>query len=418
MTEILPRHVTGDVLASLADTPVVVVNGARQVGKSTLVARLPYPGTVRSVTMDSPSDRAAARRDPLAFLESHADTTVIDEVQLEPELFRAIKLEIDRDRRPGRFVLTGSSRLLSAPDMADSLVGRVEIHDLWPLSQAELAASPSSFIDRIPLGAPDLPDSTLTRSDLIARICAGGFPEAVRRDPRRRAGWFASYVTTTVQRVIRQLSDIDRAARIPQVLEICAARSGHEVNVTNLSSDLGIPARTLDGYLSLLSSAFLIHLIPSWSTRISGKVVRRPKMVLLDSGLAASLRGADEASLLDGRDGALGPLLETFVATEILKMVSWSASRPRVSHFRDRGGSEVDLVLEYPGRGVVALEVKATVTVKDEHFRGLRLLSDRLGDRFLFGAVLSLTPSVSSWGPRMAALPVDALWRTPPLRAG
>jgi hypothetical protein len=416
MTEIFPRHVAEDILASLEDTPVVVVNGARQVGKSTLVGALPYRGTTRSVTMESPSDRAAARRDPLAFLDSRVDTMVIDEVQLEPDLFRAIKLEVDRDRRPGRFVLTGSSRLLSAPDMADSLVGRVEIHDLWPLSQDELEASRSSFVDRIPGGAPELPDSTLTRGDLAARICAGGFPEAVRRDRRRRSGWFSSYVTTTVQRVIRQLSDIDRAARIPQVLELCAARSGQEVNVSNLSSDLGIPARTLDGYLSLLSSAFLVHLIPSWSTRISSKAVRRPKMILLDSGLAASLRGADEDSLRDGHDAALGPLLETFVAAEILKLASWSAARPRVSHFRDRGGAEVDLVLEYPGRGVVGLEVKATATVRDEHFRGLRLLADRLGERFLFGAVLSLTPHVSPWGPRMAALPVDSLWRTPPLR--
>jgi hypothetical protein len=191
---------------------------------------------------------------------------------------------------------------------------------------------------------------------------------------------------------------------------MCAARTGQELNVTNLSSDLGIPSRTLDGYLWLLSSAFLFHLVPSWSTRVTSKVIRRPKLILLDSGLAAHLRGVDEQSLLAG-DAAFGPLLETFVASEILKMSAWSESRPRVSHFRDRGGAEVDVLLEYPGRGVVGIEVKATATARDEHFRGLRLLSERLGDRFLYGAVLCLTRHAVPWGPRLAALPLDALWR-------
>lgn len=365
------------------------------------------------MTLDSAQERAAAQRDAAAYVARPVDTLVIDEAQLVPDLFRAIKVEVDQDRRPGRFVLTGSSRLLSAPDMADSLVGRTEIHDLWPLSQDELGGHRSSFVDRIVEGSVSLEESKVHRADIIARICVGGFPEVLHRDPRRRAGWYASYVTTTVERVIRQLSNVERTARVRQVLEICAARSGQELNVSNLSSDLGIPARTLDRYLWLLSTGFLIQLIPAWSSRVTGKIVRRPKMILLDTGLAAYLGGVDEKLLGQVETSALGPLLESFVAAEVLKMTSWSTSRPRVSHFRDRGGAEVDLILEYPGGKVVGLEVKSTSTVRDGHFRGLRLLADRLGDRFAFGAVLSLGPRPTPWGPRMAALPVDTLWTEP-----
>lgn len=289
---------------------------------------LPYRGTSAVVTLDDVASRESATLDPRAFLSRPVDTLVIDEVQLVPALFRAIKAEVDRDRRPGRFLLTGSSRLLTAPDMADALVGRVQTLELWPFSQGEIGGGRERFV-------------------------AGGFPEALRRSPARRREWLDAYVTTVTQSVIRDLAAIERLAELPRLLRLCAARTATELNVSALASDFGVPIRTTDGYLALLANAFLVHLLPAWSTNLN---------------------------------------------------------RPSLCHFRDRGGAEVDLVLEHPDGRIVALEVKATSTPRTSDLSGLRFLAERLGERFHFGVLLSTAPEATPFGPRMAALPVSAIW--------
>lgn len=407
---LLPRALTPRLREALADTPVVVLNGARQVGKTTLVRSLPFAGTSAFVTLDDVASREAAAFDPRAFLARGVDTLVIDEVQLVPELFRAIKAEVDRDRRPGRFLLTGSSRLLTAPDMADALVGRVEALELAPLSQGELAGRTDRFVDRL-FDAPQdlLRNGDSDRRALLERVVAGGFPEAVPRPPARRSAWMDAYVTTVTQSVIRDLASIERIAELPRLLRLCAARTAGELNLSRLANDFGVPLRTTDGYLALLGRAFLVHLLPAWSTNLSSKVVRRPKLVVADSGLAAHLIGADRTAL-ERPDGPFGPLLETFVVNELRKQTTWSAHRPSLFHFRDRGGPEVDLVLEHPDGRVVAVETKATSTPRASDLAGIRFLADRLGDRFHFGILLSAAPEATPFGPRMAALPVKALW--------
>ncbi len=407
----VPRWVQPCVVEALADTPVVVLNGARQVGKSTLVSRLTYPGTFEILTLDDEPTLRAARSDPRAFLDRPVDTLVIDEVQLEPRLFRAIKAEVDRDRRPGRFLLTGSSRLLSAPDMADALVGRVEIQELWPFSQDELAGEPSWVVDALfdePRGL--LRTSARTRRQLIDVVCAGGFPDPALRQPSRRAPWFASYARTSVEHVVGRRPGQERAGEIPRLLRLCAARTSQEIVLASLASELGMTARAVDGHLAQLADTFLIQLIPAWSTNLSSKVTRRPKLVMVDSGLAAHLVGATPSTLATP-DGPLGPLLETFVAMELRKQLTWARVPVGLSHFRDRGGAEVDLVLERGDGRVVGVEVKATSTPRSEDFRGLRLLEDRLGDRFAYGVVLCLAPEANPFGPKLAALPLDVLWR-------
>jgi hypothetical protein len=407
---ILPRAIRARVEQALADTPVVVINGARQVGKTTLVRSLPYQGESELVTLDDSASREAAETDPRAFVDRPVDTLVIDEAQLVPALFRAIKAEVDRDRRQGRFLLTGSSRLLAAPDMADALVGRVEMLELWPFSQGELAGTSDRFVDRLFDAPRELVRSgELNRRELIDRILAGGFPEAVRREPARRRAWFDGYVTTATQSVIRELAAIERLAELPRLLRLCAARTATELNVSAVASDFGVPARTTDGYLALLATAFLIHFVPAWSTNLSSKVVRRPKLVLADSGLAAHLVQAT-ATAVDRPHGPLGQLLETFVVNELRKQMTWSGQGPSLWHFRDRSGIEVDLVLEHPDGRIAGVEVKATSTPRAADLRGLRFLADRLGDRFHFGVLLSAAPEATPFGPRMAALPVSALW--------
>ena len=406
----LPRAIATRVEEALADTPVVVINGARQVGKTTLVRSLPYRGTSEIVTLDDAASRDAARFDPRAFLDRPVDTLVIDEVQLEPALFRAIKLEVDRDRRPGRFLLTGSSRLLAAPDIADALVGRVETLELWPFSQGEMAGARDRFVDRLFDAPTDLVQGgDLTRRDVIDRVLAGGFPEAVQRQPARRRRWFDAYSTIAMQSVVRELAAIERVAELPRLLRLCASRTAGELNVSAVASEFGVPARTTDGYIELLATAFLIHLVPAWSTRVSSKVVRRPKLMIADSGLAGHLVGATPSALDEPR-GPLGSLLETFVVNEIRKQLTWSVHRPSLWHFRDRGGAEVDLVLEHPDGRIAGIEVKATSTPRTAHLRGLRFLADRLGDRFHYGVLISAAPEATPFGPRMAALPVSTLW--------
>jgi uncharacterized protein len=408
--DLLARGAAEVIRAALTDTPVVVLNGPRQVGKTTLTRQLAYPGTVDFVTLDDETNRLAAQHDPRSFVQRPADTFVIDEAQLEPALFRAIKAEVDRDRRPGRFLLTGSSRLLSAPDMAASLVGRVETIDLWPFSQGELAGVADQFVDRLFDDPVDLIRNRSTdRSDIVDRILTGGYPEIVRRQPARRRSWFDGYLTTITRSVIRDLSAIERLAEIPRLLQLCAARTGTELNVSALAGEFGFPTRTVDGYLALLTQSFLVDRIPAWSTNLSRKVIRRPKLILTDTGLAAHLMGVNQSTAAR-IGGPLGQLMETFVANELRKQVTWSQSRPTLWHFRDRDGSEVDLVLEHPDGRVAGIEVKATSSPSGDDLRGLRFLADRLGDRFHFGALLHTAPEATRFASNLAALPVSALW--------
>lgn len=405
------RLVLSRIRAAMSDTPVVVVNGARQVGKSTLVTDLlQLPGRVEVLTLDHEPTLRAASNDPRTFVDRPVDTLVIDEAQLEPRLFRAVKAAVDADRRPGRFVLTGSARLLSVPEMADALVGRVEVIELWPFSEVELAGSRSSVLDVIERSPEALVESRAVRRDELAELVVrGGFPEVVSRARGRRRAWFDAYASTSVTRVVNQIADLERVAEIPRLLRLLATRSSEELNIAKLASEFGWTARTIDAYLAQLTSAFIVQLLPAWSVNLSSKVVHRPKIYLLDSGLAAALCGMTAEQLLDKPD-RFGGLLETFVVMELRKQLSWSDTQPSLWHFRDRGGAEVDVVIEYPDGRIVAIEVKSGATPSHADGRGLRLLRDRLGDRFHHGYLATTAPEAHPLEDRLSAIPVTALW--------
>lgn len=296
--------------------------------------------------------------------------------------------------------------------MADALVGRVETVELWPLAERELAeAASTTFVDAV-FDAPGrlLTPGSTARVDYRERLLRGGFPEPLTRTMARRRAWFDNYVRTTVESVVGRVARLERLSEIPRLLRICAARTGTELNVTALGSDLGIPGRTMAGYVAALEASFLIRLVPAWSTNLSAKVVRRPKLFVSDVGLASHLQDATAASI--GQSGA-GPLLETLVATELLRQMSWSETPATLGHFRDRSGIEVDLILEHADGRIAGLEVKTTSTPRAEDFRGLRFLADRLGDRFAYGCLLTTAPEATPFGPNLAALPVSALWDDP-----
>jgi uncharacterized protein len=399
-------------LEALADTRVVVVNGARQVGKSTL-AELIIRRTAgaRARYLDDPATLAAAEDDPVSFVR-HDGLLLIDEIQRVPELLLPIKREVDRDPRPGRYLLTGSARLLGLRDLPDALPGRAETIELWPLSQGEIDAAPDGFVDSAFRHGSEVsvPPGTLRKHDYVARAVRGGYPEAVRRDPgRRRARFFDSYVTDLVSRDIRQISDIERPAEMRRLLSVVAARMGTTAVAQSIANDVGMPRPTLTRYLNLLELVFVIRRIPAWSSNLTRRAVSIPKLIVTDSGLASRLIGFSPERARD-QTAPVGQLLKNFAIGEIARQLTWSAEPVQLFHFRDRDKVEVDIVLEHAAGDVVAIEVKAAETVRGDDFRGLRHLADRLGSRLRAGFVLYAGEESLSFGARLKALPMSAIW--------
>lgn len=404
------RNIETELYAALADTPVVLLNGARQTGKSTLAQDYARASSVPYVTLDDATQLAAASSDARGFLEGLGDRAVIDEVQKAPELFSAIKMSVDQDRRPGRFLLTGSANVLLLPRISESLAGRMELITLWPLSQGELRAQQERFLDGIfAESLPALRDSDAF--DLKDAALAGVYPEVIQRPSgKRRAAWFAAYITALLQRDVRDLANIDGLTDMPRLLSLLAARVGGLLNMSELSRSSGIPNSTLKRYLSLLQATFLFQPLPAWSSNLGKRLIKSPRTHLIDSGLAAHLAGVTRQSL-DRDPIFFGHLLETFVVGELRKQIGWSDSRIRLYHYRTTTGREVDILLEDAAGRLVGLEIKASSTVVQKDFSGLNALSENTGQRFVRGIVLYAGEQPVSFGERNVALPVSALWR-------
>jgi len=410
---ILPRHARARVEEALGDTRVVLVNGARQSGKSTLVAEIGAQRDIDWRSLDRATTRQAAAFDPTEFVAT-AKAMVIDEIQRVPELLLAIKEEVDANPLPGRFLLTGSARILGLRGLPDALPGRMETIELWPLSQGEIDGKPDGFIDAVFTLGPDLHRSSEEgRTGYIDRIVRGGFPEAVARTDRRRERFFDSYVADLINRDVIQLSAIERGPEMRALTRLIAARSGQLLVPGALSNELGLPQATIQRYLGLLEEVFLIKRIPAWSRNLRSRAIRTPKVAMVDSGIAANLCGLDNASLRRDANN-LGPLLEGFVAMEIARQLTWSSVRAELFHYRTKDKVEVDIVLENRRRQVVAIDVKAAATVRAEDFRGIRHLAERLGDDLLTGIVLYTGTQTLPFGPRFRAVPISALWETGP----
>jgi uncharacterized protein len=407
----VPRRAASAVADALADTRVILVSGARQVGKSTLVRQIATGSAAEWRDLDLPQDRQSAREDPVGFV-AFDGLLVIDEIQRAPELLLAIKVAVDADPRPGRFLLTGSARLLGLRDLPDTLPGRMETIELWPFSQGEIDRTTDSFIDTAFALGPELHhESAVSRADYADRIVRGGLPEAVARtDPRRRGRFFDGYVQNLIDRQVRQLGEIERTAQLKALLGLLAARSGQLVAAGSLESNLQISRPTVARYMSLLEEIFLIRRIPGWSRNLGTRVTATPKLVFVDSGIAARLLSVDSHALR--RPGApFGPLLEGFVLSELARQVTWSTELAELYHYRDHNKVEVDVVLENRRRQVIGIEVKAAATVRAEDFAGLRRLAERLGDDFLVGVVLYTGTATLPFGPKFRAVPVSAIWQ-------
>ena len=404
------RNIESAVHQALADTPVVLLNGPRQTGKTTLAQMMTEKAGTRYFSLDDAATLASAAGDPAGFVRNLSGPVVIDEIQKAPDLFPAIKLAVDQDRQPGRFLLTGSANVMTLPRLSESLAGRMEIIPLFPFSAGELAGQHEGFLKRLFDGTIAKTKPISVKDDLPARLVRGGYPEAVQRQSDdRRATWFASYLSTILQRDVRDLARVDALHSLPNLLKLLAARVSGLLNLADVSRDAGLPHTTLVRHLALLETVFLVHRLPAWSPNLGKRLVKAPKLHLVDSGFACHMIGADARRLAEDRP-LLGRLLETFVVGELRKQLSWTDRQTALFHFRTAAGSEVDVVLEKADGTVAALEIKAGVTVGASDFSALQALRDQLGDRFRAGVVLYLGDQVVPFGDKLTLVPLPALW--------
>jgi predicted AAA+ superfamily ATPase len=404
------RNIVSELQSAIADTPVVLLNGARQTGKSTLAQEFARLHSIPYVTLDDATQLAAASSDAQGFLAGLGDRAVIDEVQKAPGLFPAIKMSVDRDRRPGRYLLTGSANVLLLPQISESLAGRMELITLLPLSQGELLGQQEEFLDGV--FAASLPALQSGEDmDLKGAVLAGAYPEVLQRSAgKRRDAWFAAYITALLQRDVRDLANIEGLTDMPRLLSLLAARVGSLLNMSELSRSSGIPNSTLKRYLSLLQATFLFQPLPAWASNRGKRLIKSPKIHLIDSGLAAHLSGVTRQSL-DRDPVFFGHLLENFVVNELRKQMGWSDTRVELHHYRTTAGREVDILLENAAGRLVGMEVKASATVVRKDFSGIDALSEDTGKRFVRGIVLYTGDEPVSFTENYLALPVSAIWR-------
>ncbi len=408
--QLYPRFTEARLVEALADSPVVLVHGPRQCGKTTLARMTGEPRGYAYFTFDDPVAVTAARSDPSGFVAGLPERVILDEVQRVPEIFPPVKIAVDRHRTPGRFLLTGSANVLLVPRLSESLAGRMEILRLHPLAQAELAGARPRFLET--LHAVGFGTRTVERLGpaLAERLVAGGYPAALARaTPRRRATWYRNYLDVTVQRDVKDLARIQSLDALPRLLALAASQTAHLLNVSDLAAPFQVSRPTIREYVTLLARIFLLEELPPWHANRLTRLIRTPKLHVGDTGLCCSLLGLDAAGL--ARDqGAYGQLLETFVFQELRRQASWEEDDVRFHHFRDRDGFEVDIVLDRGARGLTGVEVKATASVSPGDFRGLRRLKEVAGKRFVAGAVLYDGETCAGFGEGLSAVPIRLLW--------
>ncbi|HBS48352.1 TPA: hypothetical protein DEO28_00475 [Candidatus Dependentiae bacterium] len=405
------RNITEKLQKALTRSPVVLLTGARQTGKSTLVKKLTSKEKFSNyVSFDDLRYLSAAKSDPIGFLSNIEKPTILDEVQRVPEIFLSIKNYIDQNRIPGTFILTGSANPLLIPTLGDSLAGRMEIVKLYPLSVGEIIGTKESFIDLIFDGKiQQLKATKINKETIFKKLILGGYPPVQNLDQEGVDAWFNSYLETILQRDVKDLAKIEGLTQLPNLLNLIATRVGGLLNIAELSRSSGISNSTLHRYLTLLETLYLITFIQPWSTNLGKRFVKSSKLYLIDCGILLHLVRCDEERLMNDSQ-IFGRSFENFIVTEILKQATWCRNQAKIYHYRTQSGNEVDLILEDKSGRVFGIEIKSSETITKDHFKGLSHLQETLKDKFVGGIVLYTGNEKIPFGNNLWAIPVNAMW--------
>ena len=407
---LVERRARSLIVEALDYSRVVLVLGARQVGKSTLtkqIATVDRPATV--ITLDSRPAREAARADPHGFIAGLRGPVLIDEVQLAPDLLYAIKQAVDENPAPGRFLLTGSANVFTAPKIAESLAGRVRRVGLWPLAQSEVHGSARNFVDCLFAGEPpQVSGAPVGREAFVELVAQGGFPAVRMLDERQRRHWYRDYVQGIVERDLRDIASVQKLSEMPRLIRLLATQSAKLLDYRKLASDLQISDKTVSSYVELLRTIFLVHVVPAWRPGLRSRELQSPKIYLTDTGLLAQQLGAGSRRIAED-DQLTGYALETFCGMEIVKHQSWAQEDSTLRHYRV-GDDEIDIVLEAQSGDLVAVEVKARASVHRGDWRVIGKLRDKRSNRFRAGVVLYTGSQTMPLGDRIWAVPISGLW--------
>lgn len=413
--EHIPRNLTANVLYALKHHPVVFLNGPRQAGKSTLVQRL--SGTdfpAEYVTFDNATQMAAAAAAPEAFLGNRDGALIVDEVQMVPELFRSLKMVVDELRLAdkasshGRFLLTGSANIMALPMLSDPLVGRMSVKTLYPPSSGEVFGGDCRFLEQLFAGSFSAGDPGVSLNEAIR---AATFPEISGVEARQRGEWFEGYITTILQRDVRAIAELEKISLLPVMLRILASRAGSLMNDASISRDMGLNPVTSKSYRGILKAMFLNFDVRPWYRNIGKRLMKSAKGYLVDTLLLCHLLDWNLDDLSANKQDLYGHVVENFVATELLKLLSFSGVRANLLHFRTSDGKEVDFILERPDGTLAGIEVKTSTRVGTADFKGLRELQKATGDDLQCGVVLYAGKDVVPFGEKLFAVPVSALWQ-------
>ena len=416
----LPRHITPRLLEALGISPVVFLNGARQSGKSTLVQNLrdiigskDHPADY--ISFDRPTQMAAAASAPESFLSSFRESLIVDEVQMVPEMFRALKVVVDELRLKdkahanGRYLLTGSANILALPKLSDPLVGRMIVLTLYPFTTAEASQGKGNGLDR--LVNFDFTGINARGVSITDAMKLATFPEIADKNAKERSIWFDGYLTTILQRDVKMLAELEKISLLPTLLRMLAIRAGNLINDADIARDIGLNPVTSKFYRNILKMMFLNFDVQPWYRNIGKRLVKAPKGFLIDSLMLCHMLDLNLEDVERNKPELFGHVLENYIATELTKLLTFSETKATLLHFRTSDGKEVDFVLEKPDGSVFAIEIKKSESVNSQDFKGIRALSELAPKEFLGGVVLYSGKEVVPFGENLWAVPFYVLWQ-------